>query len=78
MQSDPYLFAVQQRVLVLHTDEFGPPILARHLVEVRKLPATHRARANVPHFTALNKVVQRFHRFLCRHFGIETVDLEKI
>ena len=73
-----YLFAVKQRVLILHADELGPAVLLSHIVEVRELPAPHRACANVAHFTALNEVVQGFHRFLAGHVGVVSVDLEKI
>ena len=77
-QGNPNLFAVEQRVFILHADERGPPVLACDLVEMRKLPATHRARANVAHFTALDKVVQGFHRLFGRHIGVKSVDLEEI
>jgi hypothetical protein len=75
---ETYLFAVEQRVLVLHTDELGPAVLLGHLVEVRELPAPHRTCANVAHFTALNKVMQGFHRFLGGDLGVVSVDLEEI
>jgi hypothetical protein len=77
-QRGTYLFAVKQRVLVLHADELGPAVLARHLVEMRELPAPHRACADVADFTALNEVVQGFHRFFGGHPGVVSVDLEKI
>ena len=62
----------------MHTDELGPAVLHSHLVEMRKLPTPHRACANVAHFTALNEVVQGFHRFFGGHLGIVSVNLEEI
>ena len=62
----------------MHAHELGPAILARHLVEMCELPAPHRTCTDVAHFTALNEVVQGFHRFLCGDLGIISVDLEKI
>ena len=73
-----YLLAIKQRILVLHANESSPSMLARYLVEVCKLPALHRARANVARFTARNEIVKGFHRFFGGHVGIESVDLEEI
>ena len=62
----------------MHANELGPAILACHLVEVRELPAPHRTRADVAHFTALNEVMEGFHRFFGRNLGVVPVYLEKI
>ena len=53
-------------------------MLVGYLVEMRELPAPHRARANVPHFTALNKIMQGLHRFFRRDFGVIPSNLEEI
>ena len=41
-----------------------------------KLPAPHRARADIPHFPTLYRIMQRFHRLLDRHTAIEPMDLQ--
>jgi hypothetical protein len=74
----PHLLAVQQRILVLHADERGPTVLACHFVEVRKLPAPHRTRANVAHLAALHEIMERLHCFFSRNAGVISMNLEEI
>ena len=40
-------FAVEKRILVLHAHKLSPAMLVGHLIEMGKLPAPHRARADV-------------------------------
>ena len=62
----------------MHADKLGPAVLLSHLIEMREFPAPHRTCANVAHFTALNEVVQGFHRFLGGDLGVGSVYLEEI
>jgi hypothetical protein len=62
----------------LHAHKLGPAVLLGYLVEVRELPAPHRARANVAHFTTLNEIVQGFHRFFGRDQWVVLSNLEEI
>ena len=62
----------------MHAHELGPPVRTCQLIEVRELPASHRACANVAYFTTLNEVVESFHCFFCGDVGVITVDLEEI
>ena len=73
-----HLFAVKQRVFVLHAHERGPAVLACHRDQVCKLPGSHRAGTDVAHFTALHEIVQRLHRFFRGDCGIIPMDLKEI
>ena len=50
----------------------------RDLVEERKLPGAHRARADVAHLASLDEVVEGLHGLLGRRVRVEAVDLVEV
>lgn len=70
------LFSVEQGMLILHTDEFGPPIFISYMIHTGKLPGSHRAGTDITNFACLNQIMQCFHRFLNRRLEVETMDLQ--
>lgn len=55
-----------------------PALPLRNVLHHLELPARHAARTNVPHFAALDDVVQRLHDLLHGRIPIQPVDLEHI
>lgn len=53
-------------------------MLLSDILQLLELPTPHRAGADVPHFPALHKIVQRLHRFFRRNVGVVSVDLEQV
>ena len=72
------LFAVEQVVVVLHTDELCPAVLLSGVLEQRELPGPHAAGADVVHFTGADEVVEREHCFFDGRVRVEAVDLQQV
>ena len=73
-----HLLAIEQRIFVLHAHERRPAILLRNRVHFRELPGPHRACANVPNLSTLDKIMKRFHCLCNGRVRIEAVDLQEV
>jgi hypothetical protein len=51
------LFTIQQIVMILHADEFGPAMLLCYELHLRKLRGPHAARTDVADFPRLDEIV---------------------
>ena len=70
-----HLVPVKQRVLNLYAHKRRPTIQLGNTVHLCELPRSHVRRANVANFAALDKVVQRLHRFCDRGRLVKQMDL---
>jgi hypothetical protein len=64
--------------MVLHGDKLGPAVLLGGSLHRGELVCPHGTGADVPHFTALDNVMQCLHRLLNRHSIVEAMDLQQI
>ena len=65
-------------MLILHTHEFGPPVLLRDELHHGELVRPHGAGSDVPHLAQLDEIVQRLHGLFDRGRPIEAMNLEEI
>ena len=72
------LFAVQQVVVVLHTNELRPAVLLGRVLQQRELPGPHAGGADVVHFPGTHEVVQGLHGFFQGRVRVEAVDLQEV
>ena len=74
----PFLFSVEQVVVVLHANELRPPVPLGAVLHLCELIGPHRTRPDVSHLAASDEIVQGLHCFLDRRFLVEAVYLQQV
>ena len=72
------LLPIEQRVVIVHAHEFGPPLELCYVLHLRKLVAPHAARAQVSNLATFDQIMQRLHCLFDRHTGVEAMYLQNI
>lgn len=72
------LLPVHEGVVVLHGDEFGPPVLFGAVLHHHELEGPHAAGADVADFPRFDEVVESLHCFFDGDGGVEAVDLKEV
>jgi hypothetical protein len=74
----PLLLPIQQIINILHAYKLRPPILLGAELHHSELIRPHAACAYIMYFSALDEVVECFHRLFDGYGLVESVDLQEV